>query len=160
MTYIGVGPVWYLISLLVSAAIVWVFLQKFPVTYGWSPAALTFMNIAGVLLIIGGVILHVSASIKMNIIKHIKNNELVTSGIFTYTRNPIYAAGIFILAGVLLFFHDPRMLLGALFSYVLLRIMIKGEEEALTTLFGDEYVAYKDKTNCVFPWFPKKKDPA
>ena len=74
--------------------------------------------------------------------------KLVTSGLYSKIRNPIYFfgsvayTGAFIAAGLYL----PLMIFLVMYSYQLLRI--RREEKVLTAAFGEEYLSYKART-----WF-------
>jgi protein-S-isoprenylcysteine O-methyltransferase Ste14 len=68
---------------------------------------------------------------------------LVASGIYGFTRNPMYLGPFFVLVGWALYLGNA---LGFLFlpAFVLYmnRFQIEPEERALTTRFGQEFVAY------------------
>lgn len=81
--------------------------------------------------------------------------ELVTTGIFSVVRNPIYAAWIlFILPGIMIFFQSWLMLATSLVTYIIFKAFIKEEEQYLEKTFGQAYLDYKSKVNGLFP-FPK-----
>ncbi len=71
--------------------------------------------------------------------------RLVTNGIFSLTRNPVYL-GI-ILIGVSAFIIMPNIisLVLALFLIIDFNLIIKTEEEFLEKTFGKEYLQYKKK---------------
>ena len=70
----------------------------------------------------------------------------MSDGVFGKSLNPIYLAMAVVLAGFVLVFQS---LLGALvvplFVWTITESQIKPEEEALRTLFGDEYAAYCER---------------
>jgi protein-S-isoprenylcysteine O-methyltransferase Ste14 len=81
--------------------------------------------------------------------------ELVTTGIFSVVRNPIYAAWIlFILPGIMMFFQSWLMLATSLVTYIVFKAFIREEEQYLEKTFGQAYLDYKSKVNELFP-FPK-----
>lgn len=57
--------------------------------------------IVGVLLIVFGCYLALSAWYKSELFKNVKENKLVTDGVYAYTRNPVYSGAFFICAGVI-----------------------------------------------------------
>ena len=71
--------------------------------------------------------------------------ELITSGLFEYSRNPIFLGMIISLLG--LFLTTPNALTGLflILGYVLIQIQIRLEEEFLTKEHGQKYLDYKQK---------------
>lgn len=71
--------------------------------------------------------------------------ELITTGLFQLTRNPIYLGLLLCLMG--LFLTTPNALTSVFFilGYVLIQIQIRLEEEFLTKQHGETYLAYKNK---------------
>ena len=66
---------------------------------------------------------------------------------FTWTRNPMYFGIVMTLFGLAVFFGSIAMLLLAptVFFAVIDRMVIPREEETMERLFGQDYVAYKDR---------------
>ena len=66
---------------------------------------------------------------------------------FTWTRNPMYLGLTTTLLGLAIFFGSIAMLLLApvVFFAVIDRIVIPREEETMERIFGQDYVAYKDR---------------
>jgi protein-S-isoprenylcysteine O-methyltransferase Ste14 len=73
-------------------------------------------------------------------------SSLVSSGIYTVTRNPMYVGLLLLLIAWAIFLSSIWALLGpaAYFLYIG-RFQIAPEERALTALFGAEYIAYVSK---------------
>ena len=73
-------------------------------------------------------------------------SALVTSGIYQYTRNPMYL-GLFsiLLAFVLWFGSLLNIAVLLLFVWYMNRFQIVHEEEALLKLFGEEYEGYRSR---------------
>ena len=71
--------------------------------------------------------------------------ELVTTGLFGHSRNPIFFGMIVSLVG--LFLTTPNALTGLflILGYVLIQIQIRLEEEFLTNQHGQNYLNYKQK---------------
>lgn len=76
-----------------------------------------------------------------------KVNQLVTTGVFKYTRNPMYLSMLLLLIGVAFKFGNPINAL-IIFAFVLsiTTYQIKPEEQILSEIFGDEYLKYKSRT--------------
>ena len=88
-----------------------------------------------------------------------KKQELLTNGIFSICRNPLFAEVIFlILPGILLFFNSWLLLTIPCFMYIMFKIFINREETLLEEEFGQEYNKYKNNTSVIFPeiWKYKK----
>lgn len=70
-------------------------------------------------------------------------SKLVTSGIYRYTRNPMYLGMLFVLIGGLIRLGNPTGLIGiAFFIFWINEFQIKPEERVLTEVFEDEYREY------------------
>ncbi len=80
--------------------------------------------------------------------------RLVTYGIFSWTRNPLYIGNFFVwigfvvISGVLWFLPFAVLIFAAEYS-----LIVQFEEGVLESSFGRQYLDYK---NCVPRWLPKK----
>jgi protein-S-isoprenylcysteine O-methyltransferase Ste14 len=85
---------------------------------------------------------HMKNSWRIGIDKETKT-ELITTGLFQFSRNPIFFGMIVSLAG--LFLTTPNSLTGLflILSYLLIQIQIRLEEEFLTNQHGQKYLDYK-----------------
>ncbi len=79
--------------------------------------------------------------------------RLVTYGIFAWMRNPLYVGnfliwlGFIVISGV--FWFIPVAILLFAIEYTLI---VRYEEGVLESIFGEEYLRYKDRTS---RWFPR-----
>jgi protein-S-isoprenylcysteine O-methyltransferase Ste14 len=72
---------------------------------------------------------------------------LLTTGVFRFSRNPIYVGFVAILAGLGAAANGPWMLLSAFFMFLYLdRFVIAREERHLRTRFGAAYDEYRNRT--------------
>ena len=71
--------------------------------------------------------------------------ELVTTGLFGLSRNPIFFGMILSLVGLFLVTPNALTLVFLILGYVLIQIQIRLEEEFLTKEHGQNYIAYKHK---------------
>ena len=111
----------------------------------WTP-----MRIAGAVIGLPSVALLILARIQLGGSFSIgaKAQALVTHGLYSRIRNPIYVFGGLTIAAVFLFFRLPKFLwlLAAVIPLQIYRV--KKEEQVLAAKFGDEYRAYRART-----WF-------
>ena len=80
-----------------------------------------------------------------------EDHQLVTHGIYRFTRNPIYLGLIMVVTGIPVF---AASMYGFLISLVLIPIIlnrIRLEEELLTEEFRDAYQKYKETTKKLIP---------
>jgi len=74
------------------------------------------------------------------------NNKLVVSGLYRFTRNPMYLGMILFSLGVALWFGRPLMFVSPLLVFVLTNwLFIPFEEAKMGRQFGAEFEAYKKK---------------
>ena len=71
--------------------------------------------------------------------------ELVTNGIYKFSRNPAFLGFDFMYAGVLLMYFNPLTAVFSLFAVITLHLQILQEEKYLTSVFGSSYTAYKSR---------------
>jgi protein-S-isoprenylcysteine O-methyltransferase Ste14 len=114
------------------------------------PTAWTAMPVTGLCLMIVGFIMWTVARFQLGASFAVKAvaRQLVTRGLYSKIRNPIYVFGSCVLAGGILLFGKPVWLL--IFLLVIpLQIWRAGKESAvLESAFGEEYRNYRAGT-----WF-------
>jgi protein-S-isoprenylcysteine O-methyltransferase Ste14 len=71
--------------------------------------------------------------------------ELITSGLFSISRNPIFFGMIITLIGVFLVTPNALTVLFLILGYILIQIQIRLEEEYLFKEHGKVYLDYKQK---------------
>ena len=85
--------------------------------------------------------------------------RLVTYGIFSWVRNPLYVGnflvwmGFAVISGVLWFIPVAAVIFAIEYT-----LIVRYEEGVLETIFGSEYLAYKQRTPRWFPRPPAVKD--
>ncbi|MFT3880133.1 MAG: isoprenylcysteine carboxylmethyltransferase family protein [Gemmatales bacterium] len=73
-----------------------------------------------------------------------KATSLVDSGIYGFTRNPMYVGLLFVLLGWVIFLDSPWPLIGPLVFIAWINyLQIIPEERILTQLFGEAYRQYQ-----------------
>jgi protein-S-isoprenylcysteine O-methyltransferase Ste14 len=76
-----------------------------------------------------------------------KASSLVSSGIFKYSRNPMYLGMLIILLSISFKFNLVGGIVVSLLFYLFItRFQILPEEEAMNELFGDEFIEYSNRT--------------
>jgi protein-S-isoprenylcysteine O-methyltransferase Ste14 len=109
----------------------------------------TTLKIAGVAVVVPSFVLFLLARVQLgsNFSIEAKAQSLVTAGVYSRIRNPIYVFGGLMLAGVALYFQ-PLFLLAFLVLIPLQVARARREERVLAEKFGEQYQRYKAKT-----WF-------
>ena len=75
-------------------------------------------------------------------------HELVTRGLYSKIRNPIYVFGVVMLIGLILVVQKPVLWIGLVIIVIGQVIRARREARVLETAFGDTYRVYRSKT-----WF-------
>jgi protein-S-isoprenylcysteine O-methyltransferase Ste14 len=122
------------------------------VLFLWHALSLPFtpIRLAGLALVIPAFVLLLLARMQLGAAFSVqaKATELVTTGIYSRIRNPIYVFSALLIAGVIVW---SQQLLFLLVFVILIPVQIlraRKEGQVLEAKFGDEYVEYKRKT-----WF-------
>jgi protein-S-isoprenylcysteine O-methyltransferase Ste14 len=142
-----IPPGWMLVALLASAAL-----------HHWLPLAQVLqppVSRFGVVLLAGGVVLAVSGvsafrRVRTPVIPFERSTTLVTSGVYRFTRNPMYLGLSLVVAGT-------AVVLGSIGAFVPLPLFvwiiesgyIRAEERFLAEIFGNDYLHY---THAVRRW--------
>ena len=106
-----------------------------------------FVLSAGILIFVNPVLQFIKSKTTVNPIQFEDVNKLVTSGIFKYSRNPMYLGMLMIVLSTSIFYLNIYSILTPLlFMLWINKFQIKREEEFLIEKFGDEYLSYKKKT--------------
>ena len=106
-----------------------------------------FILSAGILIFVNPVLQFIKSKTTVNPIQFEEVNKLVTSGIFKYSRNPMYLGMLMIVLSTSLFYLNIYSILTPLlFILWINKFQIKREGEFLIEKFGDEYLSYKKKT--------------
>lgn len=145
---VDLPPVW----LALHVGVAWVLSLASPPLLGWMGDRL------GVTLVGLGVILALGAVAQMalartTIIPRRAPSSLVTTGIFSWSRNPIYLADVIVLLGAILWL-DAVLALPVLAGFVwLIRTRFINDEEAcLTMAFGPEFDLWAARTRRWVGW--------
>jgi protein-S-isoprenylcysteine O-methyltransferase Ste14 len=80
-----------------------------------------------------------------------KNHQLIQSGPYRITRNPIYSGFLLAFAGCAISLGQLRGWLGIIFLLIAMLVKIKKEEEFMNAVFGTAFQLYKSKVKRLIP---------
>ena len=101
----------------------------------------------GMLILINPIFKFIKSKTTIDPIKFKKVNKLITSGIYRYSRNPMYLGLLILVTSTSIFYLNIFSITTPFFFYFWInRFQIKREEIFLTKKFGKEYLLYKTKT--------------
>lgn len=101
----------------------------------------------GIFILIIPVSKFVKSKTTIDPIKFKKVNNLVTSGIYKYSRNPMYLGLLMVIISTSIFYLTIFSITTPfIFYFWINRFQIKREEIFLTKKFGQKYISYKSKT--------------
>ena len=100
-----------------------------------------------VVILINTILKFIKFKTTIDPIKFKKVNKLITSGIYKYSRNPMYLCLLMVVISSTIFFLNVFSITTPfIFYYWINTFQIKREENFLTKKFGKEYLLYKTKT--------------
>ena len=103
--------------------------------------------IIGIVVIISPVFDFIKSKTTVNQIKFQNVNRLVTTGIYRYSRNPMYLGMILIIISTTVYYLNFLSVFSPLIFYIWInKFQISREEIFLEGKFGNEYLKYKSKT--------------
>ena len=123
------------------------------------PWYLSFINyygtILGVILVIIGIVINSVAIMNLGYKYSDDNteniNKLVKTGIYAYTRNPMYLGQAIIVVGLFIVFPFTILLIPVFLFVFALYSRAKTEEKELYEKFGGEYIQYMAEVSFLIP---------
>ncbi|MDD5321664.1 MAG: isoprenylcysteine carboxylmethyltransferase family protein [Methylococcales bacterium] len=123
------------------------------VLFLWPPVAIdnvpgVYLMIAGLLMVVIGQGLRILTIGLVYIVRggrkrRIYAKKLVTDGLFSHCRNPLYVGNILIVIGFLFISGNVTgMIAGSLVFLAIYRLIVYSEESFLSTTFAEAYTAY------------------
>lgn len=149
----GVGPIIVYGMFIITAAAILAVL-KFDLSF----AEFEFLKIPfiviGVLLILFGGYLDLSAKIKSKLFKNVEENNLITDGVYGIVRNPVYSGAMFVCTGACFIVNNLLLFAVPVICWIYLTVfLINTEEKWLMGIYGREYAEYCKRVNRCIPWF-------
>jgi protein-S-isoprenylcysteine O-methyltransferase Ste14 len=134
---------------LLLALLMWLvssFVAPLEVPFRWRVGAALAPALVGLGFSVAGVAAFRRARTTINPTKPATASALVSGGVYRLTRNPMYLGLLLLLLALAVFLSNPvALLLVPVFVLYINRFQITPEERALTSLFGGEYAAYKER---------------
>jgi protein-S-isoprenylcysteine O-methyltransferase Ste14 len=134
---------------LVTVALMWLVARAVPAFEFGFPARDFFalsLAVAGAVVSLSGVALFKRAKTTVNPLKPGSSSSLVSSGVYAFSRNPMYLGFLLIVAGWAVFLSNVlALLLLPAFIVYMNRFQIEPEEKALALRFGPAFAAYQSR---------------
>lgn len=128
---------------------------------GWNTVCFRFLKvpflILGCALIVTGICLDVRAKYISKLFEHVRENKLITDGIYGIVRNPVYSGTFLACLGAVLIANNIVLLIVPFICWIYMTVLLVfTEEKWLKDLYGQEYIDYCKLVNRCIPWFSKK----
>jgi protein-S-isoprenylcysteine O-methyltransferase Ste14 len=137
-----------IVALLVGA-VMWGIARLSPLPEGESPLRVAISSglaCLGILVVVLGMLAFRRAKTTINPVNIKAASSMVTSGVYRYTRNPMYIGLTVALVGWAVHIGVPFVLVGpVIFMLFITRFQIIPEERVLTSKFGEEYRKYREQ---------------
>lgn len=123
----------------------------FPVLPLWRITCIPFLGVGFYVLINALKSLKIKRAFGKEIYKSRTQSQLITTGIYAHTRNPLYLGSLLLFFGwFLVFLLTPLLIMTFLFA-ILFYFVARWEEKELFRRFGDEYLQYREKVPFFIP---------
>lgn len=128
---------------IIAAAIMWLLAKEVALSSYEIPYKAVICGLfaaLGLLIDFAALWLFIKAKTTFNPITPNRASSLVTTGVYRYTRNPMYIGNFIFLLAWLIWLGSAYSLMGLILYVVYMnQFQIKPEERALLSLFGNEY---------------------
>jgi len=156
LTFWGASPIIFIISIL-YAILVFVVDHSFKPVFEIAFIPHKILAAGAIFLLCVGIPLYLMTLKALK--TAYKKKALITTGVFSVCRNPLFAEVVFlILPGIILFFNSWLLLTIPCFVFVMFKMFVNREELLMEREFGKKYAEYKENTSAIFPriWDYKK----
>ena len=116
------------------------------------------LKILGILLIVFCLYLNYSAKRMSKLFDMVTENKLITTGVYSIVRNPVYSAVLLMCTGAVCVVNNIILFVIPIICWIYMTVFLMvTEEKWLIKLYGQEYLEYCKKVNRCIPWFPRCK---
>lgn len=147
----GVGP-FYVITIGAITALAVVLRKTSFFRNGYLSSIKLLFGVIGIACIVLGIYLWIRAVLIDQLQKSIQQDYLLTSGIYSVVRNPVYAAFLFLTSGILFMLSNLYFLILPIIYWLFLTVLMKQTEEKwLLAKYGVVYLNYCKQVNRCLP---------
>jgi protein-S-isoprenylcysteine O-methyltransferase Ste14 len=140
LSVFGIGPV-YALPVIVSSFLSFFMFEDSD--WHLSGTVLFAVSASGACITAYGFHLWFRAVFISKMISHIKNNQLMTDGVYAVVRNPVYSGVLFGCSGAVFISGNAVFFPLPLFYWLYLNILVRFTEERwLYNLYGEPYLRY------------------
>ena len=112
---------------------------------GWGDVFGSIIIIFGIIIILSAIVLFKKYKTTITPLKPSKATKLIVSGVYKFSRNPMYLGLLLVLSGISTILNPiGGLFLIPLFILYLNLFQIIPEENAMINLFKDEFLEYKE----------------
>lgn len=137
------------VVVLLSGLLMWLLAQLFPVLNGSWPANILISSlfvVIGLAIALNGIMAFKRGKTTVNPKRPIDTARLVNTGIYRYSRNPMYLGMLFLLMAWAVQLGNIISIVGiVLYIAYMTRFQIVPEERALQAKFSDDFFEYKQQ---------------
>lgn len=152
----GVGPRMVLFCLPNLALAILVHIMEPELTI--TPSPIHAISLIGAFLIVVGICLWAPGARRIDRAFH--KGELLTDGVYSIVRHPMYSGIIvFIIPGIAFLLNFWSLMTVSFVAYIVFRLLIKDEDIFLEQKFGESFLEYKLKVNALIPYVSFHKQP-
>lgn len=113
------------------------------------------IEILGIIVTVSGVLIFLFATINMKEnwragIDKSQKTELITNGVYQYSRNPAFVGFDLFYIGIVLMSPSILLIISSVLVIICLHLQILEEEKYLANTFGHPYIIYKNKVRRYF----------
>lgn len=114
------------------------------------------LKVIGFALIAFGLYLFYGAHYKAKLFDNVAENKLVTTGVYSIVRNPVYSGFLMACTGAVCIANNLVLFIIPVICWSFMTIVLKlSEEKWLRNLYEEEYILYCKKVNRCIPWCRK-----